>query len=147
MLCPFTAYQTLSLGSTRSFLRLTNVSLKHRYVCFHCSILLFSSKLSACDVWLLSTACAVKPRKPSVSLWFHCQWNHRNCTASIPTHCPFNNNFCDTCIDHSMQGTNDVPKHSVTSIHWHLHCSRYNEKWHQFIVNWWRFRNDDQNME
>ena len=28
-----------------------------------------------------------------------------------------NNNFCDTCIDHSMQGTNDVPKHSVTSIH------------------------------
>ena len=27
-----------------------------------------------------------------------------------------NNNFCDTCIDHSMQGTNDVPKHSVTSI-------------------------------
>ena len=35
-LCPFTAYQALSLGSTRSFLRLTNVSLKHRYVCFHC---------------------------------------------------------------------------------------------------------------
>ena len=34
-----------------------------------------------------------------------------------------NNNFCDTCIDHSMQGANDVPKHSVTSIHWHLHCS------------------------
>ena len=27
-----------------------------------------------------------------------------------------NNNFCDTCIDHSMQGTNDVPKHSVTSF-------------------------------
>ena len=41
-LCPFTAYQTLLLGSTRSFLHLTNVSLKHRYVCFHCSILLCS---------------------------------------------------------------------------------------------------------
>ena len=41
-LCPFTAYQTLLLGSTRSFLRLTNVLLKHRYVCFHCSIFLYS---------------------------------------------------------------------------------------------------------
>ena len=41
-LCPFTAYQTLSLGSTRSFLRLTNVSLKHRYICFHCSVLLYT---------------------------------------------------------------------------------------------------------
>ena len=41
-------------------------------------------------VWrLLSTACTVKPHKRLVSLWFHCQWNHRNCTASIPMHCPF----------------------------------------------------------
>ena len=27
------------------------------------------------------------------------------------------NNFYDICIAHSMQGANDVPKHSVTSIH------------------------------
>ena len=38
---------------------------------------------------LLSTACTAKPCKPFVSLWFHCQWNHRDCTASILTHCPF----------------------------------------------------------
>ena len=52
-------------------------------------ILLWSSKLGACDVWLLSTAYTVKPCKPLVLLWFHCQWNHQNCTASILTYCPF----------------------------------------------------------
>ena len=92
-LCPFTTYQTLSLGSTCSFLRLTNVSLKHRYVCFHCSILLYSFVVFQVErVWHLTAIYLVycKPRKPSVSLWFHCQWNHQNCMASIPTHCPFN---------------------------------------------------------
>ena len=37
-------------------------------------------------------------------------------------HC-LNTQFYDICIAHSMHGANDVPKHSVTSIHWYLHCS------------------------
>ena len=96
LLCPFTiycsTYQILSLGSTHSFLRLTNVLLKHRYVCFHCSILLYTFVVFQVEcMWrLLSTTCTVKPCKPLVSLLFLSQWNHRDCTASIPMHCPFN---------------------------------------------------------
>ena len=33
------------------------------------------------------------------------------------------NSFYDTYIAHSIQGANNVPIHSMTSIHWHLHCS------------------------
>ena len=90
-----TAYQALLLRSTLSFLHLVNVSLKYRYVYFHCSILLYIFVVFQVeDVWcLLSTTCTVKLRNPLVLLWFHCQWNHRNCMASIPTHCPFN-----TCV-------------------------------------------------
>ena len=82
-----TAYQTLLLRATHSFLYLTNVSVKHSYVYFHCSILLYTFVVFQVEhVWrLLSTLCTVKPHKPLVSLWFHCQWNHWNCAASIPT--------------------------------------------------------------
>ena len=87
-----TTFQILLLRSTHSFLRLTNVfSLKYRYVCFHCSILLYTFVVFQVEcVWcLLSTICTVKPHKPLVLLWFHCQWNHQSCMASIPMHCPF----------------------------------------------------------
>ena len=94
-LCPFTILLhcvSLLFGSTLGFLCITNVLLKHRYVCYHCSILLYTYVVFQVErVWrLLSTECTVNSRKPLVSLWFHCQWNHRDCMASIPTHCPFN---------------------------------------------------------
>ena len=87
-----TTYQTLSLESTRSFLCLTNVSLKYRYICFRCSTLLYTFAVFQVEwVWhLLSTACTVKPRKLLPSLLFHCQWNHHDCMASVPMHCPIN---------------------------------------------------------
>ena len=95
-LCPFTILlhriSNTFAQSTRSFVRLTKVSLKHRYVCFHCSILLYSFVVFELEcVWrLLSTVCTVKLRTPLVSLWFHCKWNHQDCMASILTHCLFN---------------------------------------------------------
>ena len=90
-LCPHIKYfRSDQLIAFRSFLHLTNVSLKHRYVCFHCSILLYTFVVFHVEhMWRLQfTTCTVKLHKPLVSLWFHCQWNHQNCTASIPTHCP-----------------------------------------------------------
>ena len=91
-----TTFQTLLLGSTHSFLRLTNVffikiQIRKSFVFTVPSfcILLWSSKLSACDVYYIYTVYTVKPRKTLVSLWFHCQWNNWGCMASIPTHCPF----------------------------------------------------------
>ena len=91
-----TACQTLSLGSTRSFLHLTNVLLKLKYVCFHCSIFLYTFVVFQVErVWhLLSTVCTCKPL---VSLWFHWQWNHQDCMASIPMHCPFKCSFTRVC--------------------------------------------------
>ena len=93
------AYQTLLLRSTRSLLCLMNVSLKHKYICFHWSILLYTFAVFQVEcVWrLLSTACTVKPCKPLVSLRFHCQWKHQNCTASILIHCPFMYENCTVC--------------------------------------------------
>ena len=87
-----TPHQMPSLRSTRSFLHLTNISLKYRYICFHCSILLYTFVVFQVEcVWrLLSIMCTVKPHKPLVSLLFYCQWNHCNCTASTQTHCSFN---------------------------------------------------------
>ena len=79
------------LGSTCSFLCLTNVSLYYRYVYFRSSILLCTFVVFQVEcVWcLLSTTCTVKSRKPLLSLLFHCQWNHCNCMAPILMHCPF----------------------------------------------------------
>ena len=85
-------YQTLSLGLTHSFLRLTNALLKYRYVCFHYSILLYIFLVFQVKhvQHLLFAVCTLNPCKPSVSFLFHCQWNHHDCTASIPIYCPFN---------------------------------------------------------
>ena len=85
----------LSVGSTHSFLRLTNVLLKYRYVFFHCYILLYTFVVLQVEcMWrLLSTMYTVKPHKLLVSLWFHCQWNHQDCTVSIPMYCAFNHSF------------------------------------------------------
>ena len=86
-----TAHQILLLGSTNNFLCLTNFLLKYRYVSFCCSILLYTFVVFQVEhVWrLLPTICTVKPHKPLVLLLFHCQWNHHDCTASIPMHWPF----------------------------------------------------------
>ena len=77
--------------STHSLLCLTNVLLKYRYVCFHCSILLYTFVVLQFEcVWcLLSTMCTVKPCKLLVLLLSHCQWNHHDCMVSIPPHCLF----------------------------------------------------------
>ena len=61
----FTAYQPSLLRSTRSFLRLTNVSLKHKCVCFHCSILLYTFVVLQVEhLWcMLSIMYTVKARR------------------------------------------------------------------------------------
>ena len=86
-----TTYQTLSLWSTDSLLCLTNASLKYRSICLCCSISLYSFVVFQVESvrCLLYTMYTVKPRKPLISLLFHCQLNHHDCRVSIPTHCQF----------------------------------------------------------
>ena len=83
-----TANQPLSLGSIGSFLYLTKSFIKiqmHLLLLLRPSVYFLVFQVER--LWhLLSTVSTVKPL---VSLLFHCQWNHCNCTASIPTHCTF----------------------------------------------------------
>ena len=53
------------LGSTRSFLHWTNISLKHKYVSFHCSILLYTFVVLQVEhLWcMLSIMYTVKVRR------------------------------------------------------------------------------------